>query len=419
LSKAKILIIVKDPKVVSFLRKLSPFIKEEGKKEFKFDYSDSRNWRKRYKGDLALIRSFLEKGKIELVCGCTKHRPPKMTIVKRKSLYHLRTFKNQTYKHSLSCPFHVHNVVSPKDFRRKLESKVPASLLVVRERERARKVNKEDLVSIKAPNRRKRFTFSGFCRGLIDKVQARSFNYLNKNKHRKDPGDLSMPTVKMIKSSLEKEIERRVPKGFSYIVDLITRENIDVNRDNIIIRIPRTDEEVVVERYKIFGWDIEETGFSSSRGNFLLILFKDKRGKPTKVFLLPVLYIEGEATFVPIESLHEAEFAERLINENFKFLKIVTGSPVREYARLGFTKYDDFGCVKDILENSIYQPDFIIFMKEKILILELLGFPKDRKYRKLKDEVRKEFLYLGEKYKCDKFLFDAVKDFDEFKRKYG
>jgi len=160
-----------------------------------------------------------------------------------------------------------------------------------------------------------------------------------------------------------------------------------------------------MSKKQIFGWDLWEQGFASSSGQYMFIIIekaiKRKKNKKTitRSFVLPLLTIELQAPFIPIESKNEARIISDLLSTGIKLYKIITGSILKEHARLGFgIKYK---CVRELLSLLNYYPDLILFSNNKIEIAEIIGFEKDKEYKDLKKRMKNAINSLKKNLNCN------------------
>jgi len=417
----KIAIIIRNKHILPTLKQgLNHILIKENSQIYIIKYNEDRAWREKNSYALSILKKWLNEGKIELKCGCTENlsESPSMTIVEKGEtskgfpLYHIRTFKGRIDKHSVDCFFYGERI-PPDQFESRFyteNKKIKPSLLgAVHEADQNYRETPSNLL---APNKKgEKATFTKLCKGFLDKAVAINFNRANIGLSRTNNEDLKklqLPSVKSVTKSLNALFKKKLPKIFEVYINLVTKEQIEqISKDKYKIELGGYSR--IIKVNQIFGWNLEESGYAKSTGNYLIIVVRNRKTKQiTRIFVQPILSIKANSIFIPIESKHEAKFARELLKHNFKFIKITTGSPIREYSRIKLPK-----CVGKILRYSIYQPDFIIFLGNKTGIIELLGFD-DPQYRKTKEEARKEFIKLKRKNNCNEFSFEAVKSFEDF-----
>ena len=337
------------------------------------------------------------KSEIELCCYCKPNarKKPELTVVKRGSLYHLRTHPNQTHLHLPDCPFYGELVETEKIWQGIKKFKVS---VLEAPRERVIYHEKEELkIPLKSPDgkTKPRLTFVRLMRSLVDEAYGVAFNSLNKEIDRMDKENLILPSVGKVREILKSKLVEKLPRGFHGFLNLITTDQIQVEDDRVRFNLAQT--RFSVSKRQISNWDIEERGYGKSLGKFLAIVISKeikRKRKVQRIFLMPLLYLEENKPFFPIESRNEGKVIEQLLQKGEKMFKVITGSLSREYIKLKLPK-----CISYCLYHLSYYPDLIIF-GNPIKIAEILG-NIDKDYLKLKRKVFRELKELKKARNCN------------------
>jgi len=369
--------------------KLKPLIIKKIGNFIYLRYTNDREWRKTYLKELKYLYKLYENSnRTPFYCGCIfPKRKVEMVIVKSGNLFHFKTYPGQRDKHLPTCHFYDEPLDTVKFWRSR--KTISPSILDFPKEAGIYKKEKEEIYRPLTSSNKPRMTFTRFMRSILDDVYGKAFNSINKNIDRlKEAELLKLPTVLCVRRLLIFQLKEKLPKNFKAFVNLLTRDQIEIEKNGIKLKVK--DLEFFLKENQIFGWNLKEEGFASSTGNFLNITIK-KGKKITRSFFIPLLFIDENKPFIPIESKNEAEKIKELLNAQKKVFKVITGTLSKNYA---FLKYPS--CITKILVRLTYYPDVIIF-GEPLLVGEIIGF-EDKKYKALKSRVKNEFYKLYETF---------------------
>ncbi len=366
------------------LRKiLAPIKVWEKKSSLCIYYNEEREWRKEHSKELKALHKVREElsKDVFLFCYCNR---VEMSIAKLGNHYYIRTFPNKVKKHRNFCPFYDEPVDTQALWKQWSKGKIKSSLLDFPKTGSSGSSPKDEFREIHRPSTKSnkpRKTFVRVILSLIDDAYGLAFNSLNKKVNRVNESEkLTLPSVAKVVSMLRKKLIDKTPRDFRIFVNLITRKEIKLSENSLEFSGHFYGK---VQKNQVFYWSPWEEGFASSTGNFLNINVQKNR-RITRSFFLPLLYLEDDKPFIPIESKNEAEEIERLLKEGKKLFKVITGSLSKNYAKISREN-----CVNSLLRSLTYYPDLLIF-GNPIQVIEITGF-KNETYRKLKKRVKEEF----------------------------
>lgn len=384
-------------KIVSLLK---PLIISQKKNLLFIRYIGDREWREENRKVLEnlhkLYHSLKEKAGGFMRCGCKVKDSAELTIVRKGNLYHIRSFPGQLHKHSKDCPLYDEPINTEEIWEKaKSDKKTIRSIFDFPKKKDATKKEQEDLFKPFTKSSRitkRNITFTRFMRSIIDDAYGNAFNSINKEVDRlKEQDKLKLPSNRNVIEKLNNKLQRLLSEfpNFDYFINILTKDDLRFEDGYLIVRHNRG--KVRLSENQIFGWDLEEKGFSSSLGFYLNInivkIKKDGKREVTRAFFLPILSNKLDEPFIPIESKNEANIIKKLLSENKKFFKVITGTLSKNYAKLGFK---DKKCITRLLKNLTYYPDLILFEDKKVKVVEIRGLDNEI-YKNLKKRVKRDF----------------------------
>ena len=338
------------------LRKFLASIKvwEKGHK-ICFHYENGREWREKHRAILKTLHdTYIQlPGDTFLFCSCNQIP---MLIAKTGELHHLRTFPEKRKEHDSSCPFYDEPVDTQAIWRKWNSGKIKETLLEIPKMSSPVRSPSEEIKEIRRPltsSNKPKQTFVRTILSLIDDAYGYSFNYINKGIDRlKESEKLFLPTVGEVVSALKKKLREKTPENFRCFVNLVGSDQIELSESYLELRLAGLDRKIPISKNQTFFWDLWETGFAGSTGKFLNVNFQ-KRGRITRAFFMPLLYLEEDRPFIPIESRNEAEKVERLLAEGKKLFKVITGTLSKNLCQSLSRKVRQFSAEKPDLLSGL------------------------------------------------------------------
>lgn len=327
----------------------------------------------------ALKYAYENKDKTNCICRCTDNsaHPLLYAVKKRNDYFYIAKFATHKSGHAKSCIYHAEN---------KYEDDLGCF---------SSNIFKEPNASDKRPpksnertEQKKQNTFIKLCLSLISQTSLFAFHATNKGVNLRE--ELCIPTrddffrflwMKINKDtnfmSSGQTIAQSIPSGHKILCGIINQplfDNETQDGEELLIKLPVKQKKGFIDfnlkikgkRYKLSRKHIINWGVLISPPYFFIAV-TDPHNQVIRLFIYPLYAENGKLIFV--ESHPERLFCQRLIKQNLAFIKPIVGN---EFGHLKRSLLTYNGSPASL--NMVYRPDFIVFRKQDISIVEVTGY---------------------------------------------
>jgi len=339
----------------------------------------------------------VRKNGTKVTCLCdSPDEEPLITLAFVPSDKQLTLKRNSHYKHSPECIFYS----GREEFYNEKEEKYKSSIFddshgSINNGHRHPDENREIA---------RRYAYKHFCIDTLSAATTYAFNLKNKNN---ESEHLKMFSYKEYFGCLSSLIGKKkmsdgrspyksVPENCTLSIGILNQD-LDHVRDNILIlnEYSKFSNNFRKKEVEISDENLKNTqDFQNIYGNIVngpyvyIAVYRsyleDNRVKKMKIVRLLTYAIERVGkSFCFVESDLERECAKNLMSAGRAFIKPVNGY---EHLTVGSQYY------KKGRPELRYKPDFIVFIGDKVYVVEVCGFPKEKKY--MEELRRKEKHYI-------------------------
>lgn len=331
-------------------------------------------------------------------CGCINDKNIWLSPTKKGNFLYLKTFRNSP-NHNEECIFY--------DKNREFYEEDKGYNLKIFEETKPKKYNEKlNEYGETLTETSKRVTFYSFCIDWIKKANIFSFNLVNKDSN----FYLQNYNYKTFISCFKKvDLHIRDKENtISYdnlsdlgiycsfgIINNIDYNFSDFDKEKIVEIVNNKDKTIKVTQRRLFIAMKNIKNYSNyKQPPYFYIAIINKYGVAVRLYLMPILYQNDYITFV--ESNFERKYAQMLLDNKKVFLKPLAD----EYSYLKRSK------APDIDNFTGHRPDFFIFDKNKISIIEVCGYKNDKNYMQELQEKEQEYSDIISHYKNNNIIFD-------------